>query len=90
MNNAFSKLDCNFKILIYYYLDKIKIFNPIINEGIFEQRDEPYLDLLHKSVKDKLKNLRKNLEFDIEIKKKSEKNIHNFYEYTPIHKKRKY
>ena len=91
INNAFSYLDCNCKLLIYYYFDKIKIFHPIIKDGKIEVKDEVYIDLLDNPVKSRIKYIRENLKSDVKINtnRKQYKNIHPFYEYTPIRKKYK-
>jgi len=89
INNAFSYLDFDYKLLIYYYLDKIKKINPIIKDGIIETKDEPYIELLDGKIKARIKYLRENLKSDIKItsNQKNKKNIQNFYEYTPFRKK---
>ena len=88
MNLAFSNLDFDCKLLIYYYLDKIKKFNPIISNEIIEEKDEPYIDLLDDPVKYRLKRIRRNLISDIKftLNKKyyNTKKKENFYQYTPF------
>ncbi len=50
INEAFSNIENNFAVLITYYLQKIKYYSPLYNsEGILEERDEPYLQLLDKN-----------------------------------------
>ena len=90
MNNAFSNLDCNCSLLIYYYFDKIKQFHPIIKNGKIEVKDELYFELLDKNVKNKIKCDREKLKSDVKItsNRKINKNIqHIFYEYTTTPKK---
>jgi hypothetical protein len=86
INNAFSNLDFNYKLLLYYYFDKIKKFNPIKKDGITENRDGPYIELLNKEVKSRIKMFRENLKSDIKIAPNHKYNLHNFYEYTPFKK----
>ena len=91
MNNAFSYLEFEYKILIYYYFEKIKKFNPIIKEGMLEAKDESYIDLLDGPVKNRIKSIRGNLASDVKLtsNQKYKKNKQNFYEYTPFLKKKK-
>lgn len=91
INLAFSNLELEYKFLIYYYFEKIKKFNPIIKDGMIEDKDESYIDLLDGAVKNRIKRLKKNLATDIKLKthQKYKKNIKNFYEYTPYQKKKK-
>lgn len=93
MNNAFSSLDCNCSLLIYYYFDKIKKIHPIIKDGKIEVKDELYFDLLNDKVKNRIKYIKENLNSNIKIssnQKYNNKNIRNkiqFYEYSPTPKK---
>ena len=89
INNAFSYLDFDYKLLFYYYLDKIKKLNPIIKDGIIETKDEPYIELLDGQIKARIKYLRENLKSDIKItsNQKNKNNTQYFYEYTPFRKK---
>ena len=91
INNAFSFLDCNFNLLLYYYFDKIKNYHPIIKGGKIEVKDESYIELLDTPVKNRIKNLRDSLKSDVKItsNRKQYINKHHFYEFTPIQKKYK-
>jgi hypothetical protein len=91
INNAFSYLEFGCRLLLVYYLDKIKKIKPILKNGKIEDKDEPYIDLLCTSVKDRIKKEKENLTSDIKIKKNNNQNCANqyasFYEYTPFRKK---
>ena len=89
INIAFSYLDCNCRLLIYYYYDKIKKLHPIIKDGKIEVKDEPYIELLDTPVKYRIKYIREKLKSDIKItsNQKINKSIHKFYEYTPTRNK---
>ena len=95
INKAFSYMEqfcLEYKLLIYYYFDKIKKINPIIKNGKIEEKDEPYIDLLENSVKNKIKIAREKFISDVKIttsNQKYKKNINEFYEYTPMKKKKK-
>ena len=82
-------MDCNCRLLIYYYYDKIKKLNPIIKDGKIEVKDEPYIELLDTPVKYRIKYIREKLKSDIKItsNQKINKSIHKFYEYTPTRNK---
>lgn len=83
INKAFSNCD-DYNNLIYYYFDKIKIFNPIIKNGKIEEKDEAYIDLLDTAVKSRIKEIKENLASKVKISSKQK-----FYEYTPIKKIKK-
>lgn len=93
MNNAFSNLDCNCSLLIYYYFDKIKKMHPIIKDGKIEVKDELYFDLLNDKVKNRIRYIKENLNSSIKISTNQKQNNNNkrnkiqFYEYSPIPKK---
>ena len=91
INNAFSYLEFGCRLLLVYYLDKIKKIKPIIKDGKIEDKDEPYIDLLCTSVKNRIKKTKENLTSNIKIKKNNNQNCTNqngsFYEYTPFRKK---
>lgn len=92
INNAFSYLEMDCRLLIVYYLEKIKIFHPIKINGEFEDKDEPYIDLLDSKVRNRIYNLKHYLTSDIKINNSNQKyqiKKHSFYEYTPIRKKNK-
>lgn len=93
INLAFSYIDLQTRILLVYYLDKIKKYNPIINEGKIEEKDGPYINLLEAQVKNKINNLKENLSSNIKIKhntyQKEMNNLNFFDEYTPLRKKSK-
>ena len=90
INNAFSYLDFNFGLLLIYYLEKIKKFKPILINGKVEDKDEPYIDMLYPSVKNRIKKEKEKMTSDIKFKKKENQNKKvNFYEYTPFRKKKK-
>jgi len=90
INNAFSYLDFNFGLLLIYYLEKIKKFKPILINGKVEDKDEPYIDMLCPSVKNRIKKEKEKMTSDIKFKKKENQNKKvNFYEYTPFRKKKK-
>ena len=95
INLAFSYVEFNIKLLLVFYLDKIKKYNPIIlNDGKIEDKDGPYIDLLDINVKNRINNLKENLSSNIKIRNfkhytyQKERNRANFfYEYTPFKKK---
>jgi len=88
INNAFSYLEFDCRLLLVYYLDKIKKIKPILKNGNIEDKDEPYIDLLCPSVKNRIKKEKENLTSDIKIKKHNNSNQKaTFYEYTPFRKK---
>ena len=94
INLAFSYMEFDCRLLLVYYLDKIKKYNPILKEdGKIEDKDGPYIDLLDINVKNRINNLKENLSSNIKIKYKTaqkEKNKNGFfYEYTPFMKKNK-
>ena len=94
INLAFSYVEFNIKLLLVFYLDKIKKYNPIIlKDGKIEDKDGPYIDLLDINVKNRINNLKENLSSNIKIRNfrhytyQKEKNRANFfYEYTLCHK----
>jgi hypothetical protein len=69
----------------------MKKIKPIIKDGKIEDKDEPYIDLLCTSVKNRIKKTKENLTSNIKIKKNNNQNCANqngsFYEYTPFRKK---
>ena len=84
INMAFSKLEDNYKLLLIYYLEKIKRFNPIKKDGkIMVYKDNYYIDLLNPKVKTRIKDNKKFLTTEVKIKK------HIFIENTPVIKKSK-
>ena len=95
INLAFSYVEFNIKLLLVFYLDKIKKYNPIIlKDGKVEDKDGPYIDLLDINVKNRINNLKENLSSNIKIRNfkhytyQKERNRANFfYEYTPFKKK---
>ena len=91
INLAFSYVDFQSKLLLVYFLDKIKKYNPIIKEGKIVEKDGPYIDLLEAQVKNKINNLKENLSSNIKIKhntyQKEMNNLNYFDEFTPIRKK---
>ena len=94
INLAFSYMEFDCRLLLVYYLDKIKKYNPILKEdGKIEDKDGPYIDLLDIHIKNRINNLKENLSSNIKIKYKTaqkEKNKNGFfYEYTPFMKKNK-
>ena len=94
INLAFSYMEFDCRLLLVYYLDKIKKYNPILKEdGKIEEKDGPYIDLLDIHIKNRINNLKENLSSNIKIKYKTaqkEKNKNGFfYEYTPFMKKNK-
>ena len=94
INLAFSYMELDCRLLLVYYLDKIKKYNPILKEdGKIEDKDGPYIDLLDIHIKNRINNLKENLSSNIKIKYKTaqkEKNKNGFfYEYTPFMKKNK-
>ena len=94
INLAFSYMEFDCRLLLVYYLDKIKKYNPILKEdGKIEDKDGPYIDLLDIHIKNRINNLKENLSSNIKIKYKTaqkEKNKNEFfYEYTPFMKKNK-
>ena len=91
INNAFSYLEFDCRLLLIYYLDKIKKFKPILKNGIVEDKDEPYIDMLCTPAKNRIKQEKENLTSDIKIKKNNQNssNKNTFYEYTPFRRKNK-
>ena len=92
INNAFSELEYNFKLLMIYYLEKIKRFHPIKKDGKLTYNDNDYIDLLDNKVKGRIYDIKKMLNSGIKINishQSKKKNKVNFYEYTPLYKKRK-
>ena len=93
INLAFSYIEYDSKLLLVYYLDKIKKYNPILSNGKIVDKDGPYIDLLDTRVKNRINNLKENLSSNIKIKnyteQKERKRINHFYEYTPLKKKLK-
>lgn len=76
INIAFSYLELEYKLLIYYYLEKIKKLNPIIKDGKIEDKDIFYIDLLDGAVKNRIKTIKAYLSSDIKLisNKKYKKN----------------
>ena len=91
INNAFSYLNFDCKLLTVYFLEKIKIFHPIAVGGGTEDKDGPYIELLDTPVKNRINNIKENLSSNIKLKNISSKskNAHYFYEYTPTPQKKK-
>ena len=94
INLAFSYMEFDCRLLLVYYLDKIKKYNPILKEdGKIEDKDGPYIDLLDIHIKNRINKLKENLSSNIKINYKTaqkEKNKNGFfYEYTPFMKKNK-
>ena len=93
INLAFSYIEFEYKLLLVFYLDKIKKYNPIMNKGKIEEKDGPYINLLDVHVKNKINNLKENLSSNIKIKyntyQKEKNNLNHFDEYTPFRKKLK-
>ena len=91
INLAFSYIELDSRLLLVYYLDKIKKFNPIMNNSKIEDKDGPYIDLLDTRVKNRIKNLKEKLSSNIKIRnytyQKERKKENFFYEYTPFKKK---
>ena len=92
INIAFSYMEYDSKLLLIYYLDKIKKYNPILNNGKLEEKDGPYIDLLDIHVKNRINGLKENLSSNVKIRpntyQKEINRFHNyFYEYTPLKKK---
>ena len=92
INKAFSELEYNFKLLMIYYLDKIKKFHPIKRDAKLIYNDNAYIDLLDNKVKGRIYDIKKILNSGVGVKishQRNKKNKVNFYEYTPFYKKTK-
>ena len=94
INLAFTYMEFDSQLLLVYYLDKIKKYNPIMDNGKIEEKDGPYINLLDSRVKNRINYLKENLSSNIKIRQHKlftyQKEINNkkyFYEYTPISKK---
>ena len=94
INLAFTYMEFDSQLLLVYYLDKIKKYNPIMDNGNIEEKDGPYINLLDSRVKNRINYLKENLSSNIKIRQHKlftyQKEINNkkyFYEYTPISKK---
>ena len=44
INLAFTYMEFDSQLLLVYYLDKIKKYNPIIDNGKIDKIDEPYIN----------------------------------------------
>ena len=91
INLAFSYIEFDSKLLLVYYLDKIKKSNPIINNGQKVDNDEPYIDLLDTRIKNRINHMKENLSSNLKLKfnsyQKENNRTNNFYEYTPFKKR---
>ena len=96
INLAFTYMEFDSQLLLVYYLDKIKKYNPIIDNGKIEDADGPYINLLDSRIKNRINSLKENLSSNIKIRQPKhntyQKEINNkkfFYEYTPFKKNKK-
>ena len=90
INLAFSKVKFNYKILLAYYLEKIKILNPIKKDGNILYNDDIYIQLLDGPVKSRIEEDKRNLITDVNIRKiRNQNNLDTTSEFTPVSKKSK-